>query len=636
MTDASAPSSAPVKNGRPFRNVGPRLPLEMTIMLLLTSITLLVLGMIGAHLIAHRNEVLETAEKNAANLASAFEEHLSVSIGLLDDTLLAARGQDFVRHSDQLRQGLKVRPGLNNIALQVSVADRTGAMISSNFDISQPITIADRPHFRHFSESDADDLYISVPVLGRVSNRWTIQFVRRLPDVAGQFDGIIVASLPPDYLIRFYHTIDVGTDGLVTVAGLDGIIRAQTIREKASYGQPLGNDALIQAVRATPRGTLRDGGSVDGVRRLIAYKRVRNYPLFVAVGLAEQDVLADFRHEVWLWGMIALAGVLFLTIAGVLTLRQVSAQRAYENRIADHQRELEIQVAQRTERLSREIERRTQSEEALKDSITALKTAQSETLQASRMASVGQLAAGIAHEINTPVQYIGDNLRFIGASIDDLLAAGDAKTQDQPEKLAFLRSELPSAVTESLDGVAQIARIVLSMKDFSHPGTEAKALTDLNQSLDNTLTVSHNGWKHVATVERKFSPDLPPVLCLPGEMNQVFLNLIMNAAQAIETSGKPLPGRITVETTHDADWATIKISDTGSGVPEAIRERVFDLFFTTKPVGKGTGQGLAICRDVVMAKHGGTIAVGGEEGEGAVFTIRIPIDGIVAPALHKT
>ncbi len=318
-----------------------------------------------------------------------------------------------------------------------------------------------------------------------------------------------------------------------------------------------------------------------------------------------------------------------------LVFRDVSLRKRYEEHIANHQRELERQVAERTQTVLDEIRRRTLTEEAMKQ-------AQIQAMQASKLASVGQLAAGIAHEINTPVQYVGDNLRFIGESLnslltaikvaEDLLTHADAALaarfaeEVKISKLQFLRTEMEMAVRESLDGVAQIGRIVLSMKEFSHPGAHAKTMTDINRALENTLTVSRNVWKHVAEVERRYDPALPPVLCHAGEMNQVFLNLIVNAAQAIEASGKELPGRIVITTGQERGHVTISVSDNGTGVPAAIREKIFDPFFTTKEVGKGTGQGLAICYDVVVGKHDGSLDVGGREGEGAVFIVRLPME----------
>ena len=275
--------------------------------------------------------------------------------------------------------------------------------------------------------------------------------------------------------------------------------------------------------------------------------------------------------------------------------------------------------------------------------IGQLKTAQQEALQASRLASVGQLAAGIAHEINTPIQYVGDNLRFIRDAVHDMegvLASARALAQCCPVAIGqdfetaydradidYLAQELPAAIGQSLDGVAQVARIVLSMKEFSHPGSTSKGMTDINRALDSTITVSRNTWKQVAVVETDFADDLPLVPCHAGEINQVFLNLIVNAAHAIEASGKPLPGRIAIQTRRDGRYVRIAVRDNGTGIAAGIKDKIFDPFFTTKAVGKGTGQGLAICLDVVTIKHAGRLDVLSEEGEGATFVVALPIDG---------
>src|SRR5579859_407605 len=258
--------------------------------------------------------------------------------------------------------------------------------------------------------------------------------------------------------------------------------------------------------------------------------------------------------------------------------------------------------------------------------ITDIKHAQRELLQSSRLASVGQLAAGIAHEINTPIQYIGNNLSFIADSIRKIFEQLKTREGDMDNEMAFLAEELPGAVSESLDGVTQISRIVLSMKEFSHPGSATKTLVNLNRALDTTLTVTANVWKQAAAVQRDYDPELPPVPCFAGELNQVFLNLIVNAAQAIEGSGKPRPGTIAISTAQSGDYAKIQIADSGTGIPAALLDKIFDPFFTTKEIGKGTGQGLAICQNVIVVKHGGKIEVGGLEGQGAVFTIYLPFD----------
>ncbi|MBI2236408.1 MAG: hypothetical protein HYU60_05555 [Magnetospirillum sp.] len=277
--------------------------------------------------------------------------------------------------------------------------------------------------------------------------------------------------------------------------------------------------------------------------------------------------------------------------------------------------------------------------------IQVQKAAQRDAAQASRLASVGQLAAGIAHEINTPAQYVGDNIRFCGNALTKLIpllgaveallrsSANDENLTDGARRivdaagdadLGYLREEVPQALRDALEGVRQIARIVLSMKEFAHPGGSGMMMADINRAIENTLVVSHNSWKHAAVVETDLAAGLPPLPCHLPEINQVLLNLVTNAVDAIEASGKPLPGRITVSTRETADGVVIRVEDNGIGVPEPLRDRIFDPFFTTKPVGKGTGQGLAISRDIVVGKHRGRLEVGGKDGVGAVFTVWIP------------
>ncbi len=278
--------------------------------------------------------------------------------------------------------------------------------------------------------------------------------------------------------------------------------------------------------------------------------------------------------------------------------------------------------------------------------ITDRRALESRLAQAEKLESIGQLAAGIAHEINTPVQYIGDNARFLADSfreLDQLLAvcqsaargelaadgvaatfAGLAERLD----LAYLRAEIPQAIEQSVQGLEHVAGIVRAMKEFSHQGAAEKTPTNLNDSIDTALTVSRNEWKYFADVVRDYDPGLPLVTCLRREFNQVILNLLINAAHAIAeaNAGKAeLKGTITVSTRQLGEDVEVRIRDTGTGIPEAIRSRVFDPFFTTKPVGKGTGQGLSIAHDVVVRKHGGSLSFETETGVGSTFIVRIPI-----------
>ena len=268
---------------------------------------------------------------------------------------------------------------------------------------------------------------------------------------------------------------------------------------------------------------------------------------------------------------------------------------------------------------------------------------------AQKMESIGQLAAGIAHEINTPTQFIGDNTRFLRDAFTDLqklleaqvrlMAAAQAgsvphsllaevETATKTADMDYLSAEIPKALGQSLDGIARVTNIVRAMKDFSHPGSTEKTALDLNRAIESTLTVCCNEWKYVADVVSNFDTSLPPVPVLPGEFNQVILNIIINATHAIADvvgDGANGKGKITVSTRRDGEWVEVRIGDSGTGIPEHARQKVFDPFFTTKGVGKGTGQGLAIAHSVVVEKHGGTIHFETETGKGTTFIIRLPL-----------
>ena len=242
-----------------------------------------------------------------------------------------------------------------------------------------------------------------------------------------------------------------------------------------------------------------------------------------------------------------------------------------------------------------------------------------ELRHAHKMESLGQLSAGIAHEINTPMQYIGDHLHYVREALN-----GD------PLTLADRRDQLTHALDAALEGITRVSRIIEAMRSFSHPSTRVVPC-DLNRGVRDTLTVATNEYKLLADVKTDLGA-LPPVLCNGGDLNQVFLNLVVNAAHAIELQTKLTGGRglIMVKTRCDGDDVVVTISDNGCGIPEPIRHRVFDPFFTTKEVGKGTGQGLAIARSIVVERHGGSLSFDTEVGKGTTFYIRLPIAGPAA------
>jgi len=275
---------------------------------------------------------------------------------------------------------------------------------------------------------------------------------------------------------------------------------------------------------------------------------------------------------------------------------------------------------------------------------------QSELAEATQLAAVGRLSAGIAHEINTPLQYIGDNVNFLQEGFIGLLPlvaeatrfctnAASGETSERPVELLvracrdadvdYLTGEIPIAVGQSLEGVSHVTAIVKAMKEFCHPGRREKVYTDINRAIDVTITIARNEWKYVADVTTELDPDLPNVLCLAGDINQVLLNLIVNAAHAVGDvvdEARDEKGSIVVSTTRINGSVEIRVRDTGCGIPDPVRDRLFDPFFTTKEAGKGTGQGLAIVRKVVD-DHFGSIEFETTVGVGSTFIIRLPIDG---------
>jgi PAS domain S-box-containing protein len=280
--------------------------------------------------------------------------------------------------------------------------------------------------------------------------------------------------------------------------------------------------------------------------------------------------------------------------------------------------------------------------------VTARRQLEIELRHAQKLEAVGALAAGIAHEINTPIQFVGDNTRFLQNAFRDLehlfvvyhrlyqeASSGlvtpgllyEVKAARENADWEYLQTEVPKALDQALDGISRVASIVRAMKDFSHVDRRAeKSAADLNKAIESTLTVARNELKYVADVDVDLGP-IPPVLCHLGDLNQVVLNLLINAAHAIGDVVKDSTrkGRITVRTRQFDDSVEIAISDTGTGIPEGIRDKIFDPFFTTKEVGRGTGQGLALARAVVVEKHGGTLTFETESGKGTTFYIRLPL-----------
>jgi signal transduction histidine kinase len=251
-----------------------------------------------------------------------------------------------------------------------------------------------------------------------------------------------------------------------------------------------------------------------------------------------------------------------------------------------------------------------------------------ELRQAQKLESVGRLAAGVAHEINTPVQFVSDSLHFVRDGMTDLFSVINKLEATDDTDLPYLVEHMPKALDRALDGLDRVATIVRSMKEFAHPDAKEMADTDLNRAVESTLIMARNEYKYVAELETELG-ELPPVRCHVGELNQAVLNIVVNAAHAIGdvVQGTSARGRIRVRTYREGDEVVISIMDTGGGIPDYTRDYIFDPFFTTKEVGRGTGQGLAIARSVIVDKHHGRLEFETAVGKGTTFFIRLAING---------
>jgi PAS domain S-box-containing protein len=282
----------------------------------------------------------------------------------------------------------------------------------------------------------------------------------------------------------------------------------------------------------------------------------------------------------------------------------------------------------------------------LQGEVVARERLEKELRLAQKLEGIGQLAAGVAHEINTPMQYVGDNVAFLARAfaklsehiaIADRAVAGEtAKSLEQARslldasraqlKLKFLLENVPKSLLDSKSGIEHVSSIVRAMKSFAHVDHDEKAIGDINQAVRDTLMVAQSEYKSVATAETDLGA-LPPVICFLGRLNQVFLNLVVNAAHAIAEAKPAGGGKIRVASCAEGNVVSVTISDNGAGIPEAIQHKVFDPFFTTKAVGKGTGQGLSLARGIVVDAHGGTLSFETAPGQGTTFQIRLPVDG---------
>ena len=577
----------------------------------------LVWGSLFAFIQHDRALVEEGAYREAENYAIAFEEYAHNIITTVDNSL---------RYLSQLyvQSRLRGQP-MDQVLLegyapiktfQFAIIGPDGIMLYSNLAPAKSrVDLSDREHFRVHLDPNQDRLFISRPILGRVSGKWSIQFTRKVVMPDGSFGGVLVLSVEKGEFEQFFHRLDMGQRGLIALFGLDGWMRArgsqveETLHD--SMKEALPPDRPYFRPGGPEQGRARLPGYFDGVDRIGAYRRVRDVPLLVSAQLAVDEVFANHRDRV---GRAMVAGGIISAVSvlgtiGLAVLRQRLMQEQ-SRRAAD------LEHARLRERME----------------------------EANRLESLGTLAGGIAHEINTPAQYVGDNLSFLEDCIPDLLkvaeAAGRECTPETcPETMAalttanmdFLRDEVPDAIRQGLEGVRRIAKIVQAVKEFCYPSSREPQPCNLGHLIESASTVTRNAWKYCSELTLELDTEAPPVMAIEGEINQMLVNLIVNAAQAIAEKKSQSPGSIVIATKHLEDSVAFSIRDDGIGIPADRHKRIFELFYTTKPPGQGTGQGLAITAAIVR-RHGGTVTVESEPGKGACFTVTLPVNGPIAEA----
>ncbi|MEJ2694326.1 MAG: PAS domain S-box protein [Candidatus Thiodiazotropha sp.] len=345
-----------------------------------------------------------------------------------------------------------------------------------------------------------------------------------------------------------------------------------------------------------------------------------------------------------LWVMVSATGILDEEgkfVGGFGMVSDVTAKRQAEADLRHLNEELEARVIERTGELQA-------SHVELEKAYEELKRAHASILQQEKMASIGQLASGIAHEINTPTQYVSNNISFLRESMDGLLsgmqtclgavssaqngsltreALGELEAVLEETDFDYLKTEIPRALEESTEGIRRITSIVVAMKEFAHPSGDNLELVDLENLIQNTVEISRNSWKSVADLSIEPAATPLRVYGRRDELGQVLLNLIINAVDAIEEphkAGEAL-GRIRIQSRDVGGWAEIRVEDTGCGIPLELRHKIFEPFFTTKEVGKGSGQGLAIAYHIIKDKHGGELLVDSASDRGTTLTIRLPM-----------
>ena len=637
--------------------------------IMLFGIVLLCIIWIGLYfkIYSERQADINMAIKETANFARAFEEHTLSTIKSADQAALFLKYQyEKEGRSINIPQYISEGRFERQPFILLSVIDENGDLVVSSQVPFVSSNLKDREHFFIHKNVDSRQLFISKPVLGRSSGKWSIQMTRRVNKPDGSFGGVVNIAVDPFYFTQFYKQIDLGENSSTALVGQDGVIRARQSNYSEEIGRNVSDTILMKKLAESNEGYYTSKSAIDGIKRIYNYRVLSDYPLAVLVGVDEEIILQTFNQRIVSYYLLAI-GVTIVIIAFIMMLLGVmTRQKRAEEALREVRDNLEAKVELRTEELiamndqlqysNQELEgliterqkaekNLEQNNQQLEKAYDELKEAQSQIIHQEKMACIGQLAAGIAHEINNPLAFIISNLESLRgytlknarfAVMQEAAVAALSKAQaegDNSEESALIVAALKEArrslkidyiigdtedlIKETLDGASRVKNIVQDLKGFARVESENK-LANINEGIESTINIIWNELKYKATLIKDFG-DLPLINCNQGQLNQVFMNLIVNAVQAMDTQGE-----ICIKTRSEENNIVVSIADTGSGIPLEIVNRIFEPFFTTKEVGKGTGLGLSVTYDIVK-KHGGDIKVESQVGKGTTFTVRIPI-----------
>ena len=595
-----------------------------------------------------RQLAIVSAFKDTANFARAFEEHTLRTIKSIDQTVLFLKHQyEQEGRSIDIPQYMKEGRLTSQPFVLLSVIDEQGYLAVSNQVPFLPSSLEDREHFKVHQAADSGQLFISKPVFGRSSGKWSIQMTRRINKPDGSFGGVAVISIDPWYFTKFYQQVNLGKDSTITLIGRDGIVRARDSGGVSAIGQDMSHSPLMEQLAVSTAGNYFSISSIDKVKRFHSYRALSDYPFVVSVGISEEEVFRDVNKRLSSYYRIAGISSVVISIFVLILLIITGRQKRTEKALKQTRDNLELEVVRRTQELFSANQELTQRNYELTAALETIENAQKRLAQQEKLAGIGQLAAGIAHEINNPLGFVTGNVETLehyfsafGSVIPQyrelvsmLPVITDATVTAKLKQIAwyekdkdldYILNDFPELLKDTVEGLDRMNKIVKGIRRFSHINQQVAEPYDLNEGLESTLLVTQNEIRYCAIVEKRLGK-LPVIEAVGSEINQVLLNLIVNAAQAIKDRHTAGLGVITISTWQDEAFAYCSIRDNGHGIAPENLNNIFNPFFTTKPVGQGSGMGLSISYDIIVNHHKGEILVESSQGTGTTFIVKLPL-----------